>query len=383
MNILFDYQAFDLQTHGGISRSFVQLYRNLHKDVNATIALKESDNVYANELGVKPNGYFMHNFISSYNYPLKNYLFRAYNRLFRLGYGMDYNKKYSVQLLKKGNFDVFHPTYFDAYFVDYLNGKPFVLTVHDMTPEMNPKYFEPDYYEIVKKRNLIHKANAIVAVSENTKNDILKIYPEISPEKIQVVYHGPSFPEGIQPSLHATINTKYLLFVGHRWRYKNFELFVKHISPFLNRHKDVNVICTGDSFYPFELDLFAHYGLSGRFTSTFVKTDQEFIDLYHKALAFVYPSSYEGFGMPILEAFQGQTVCMLNCTSCFPEIGGDAPLYFTLTEKESNLSDVAESVYQMSESERKDIINRQLERLNYFSWEQSAKKLYEVYKSLI
>ena len=98
----------------------------------------------------------------------------------------------TIEELQKGEYDIFHPTFFDDYFLPYLKGKPFVLTIHDMIPELYPLFFRPDDIHIILKRKLAPLAKAIIAVSENTKQDIVRILG-IPEEKIHVVYHGCSF----------------------------------------------------------------------------------------------------------------------------------------------------------------------------------------------
>jgi glycosyltransferase involved in cell wall biosynthesis len=281
--------------------------------------------------------------------------------------------------LLRGEFDVFHPTFYNDYFLSYIGNKPFVLTVHDMIPELYPQYFPRDYDQIVLKKKLIPLANAIVAVSENTKKDIIRIYG-VPASKIHVVYHGSSL---LSENSDNNYDFPYLLYVGGRWYYKNFPSFVKSIVPVLLQHNDTHVICTGESFNKEEQDLMRQYGVEDRFISCLVKTDRDLYSLYHHALGFVYPSEYEGFGIPILEAYQADCPVLLNNASCFPEIAGDAAIYFNMDSKNSNLTEQIECLLSMSAEERRTLLTRQRERLKRFSWEKSAKQLADVYQSVI
>ena len=172
--VLYDYQIFDWQKYGGISRCFIELYKHMPDSCKATIAVHESENVYARELEwIKPIGYQYNHFICNRHFFGKGHLHLWLDKVKRHKYYPNYNKNYSMDLLKKGDYDVFHPTYYDDYFLPYLNGKPFVLTIHDMIPEQYPQFFSADNFQIVMKRKLATLASVIVAVSENTKRDII------------------------------------------------------------------------------------------------------------------------------------------------------------------------------------------------------------------
>ena len=111
--------------------------------------------------------------------------------------------------------------------------------------------------------------------------------------------------------------------------------------------------------------------------------DKDMFNLYSNALCFIYPSVYEGFGIPILEAYQAGCPVLLNNKSCFPEIAQDAAIYFNLDWQQSNLVEVTEKFLSMSESDREQLIARQNERMRIYSWRESAKKMVDVYSSLL
>lgn len=122
--------------------------------------------------------------------------------------------------------------------------------------------------------------------------------------------------------------------------------------------------------------------MEDRFIHEFIKTDQEMLDLYHYALAFVYPSSYEGFGLPILEAYKAECPVLLNHASCFPEIAKDAAVYFHMDEKRTDFEEQFETFYYLDGIEKKKLIEKQNERLKHFSWKKSALELANIYKHI-
>jgi len=297
----------------------------------------------------------------------------------RVKYYPDYNRNYLFYLLRKGDFDVFHPTFFDDYFLPYLNGKPFVLTIHDMIPERYPQYFGKDDFQIVMKKKLAPLASAIIAVSENTKKDIIRIL-NIPEEKIHVIYHGSSFPIAHEKRIYAF---PYILFVGERGYYKNFIPFVEYLRPILQHHKDIQVVCTGRPFEQKEKDMLREYGVEDRFYHRCVMSDDEMYSLYHNAICFIYPSEYEGFGIPILEAYHAECPVLLNDASCFPEIAGDAAIYFKIDKDSSDLADKVEQLLSLSLEERRSLIDSQKDRLKRYSWENSAKQMAAIYQSIV
>ena len=376
--ILYDHQAFTMQKYGGVSRCFVELFKNLPNGLEASIALYKSDNVYVKDL---MKVYSQETVIDRL---LNNHYFKGAWRLQLLlkqyrEYRVDKNEKYSIERLKKGEYDIFHPTFFNDYFLPYLNGKPFVLTIHDMTPELYPQYYKANDFQIVMKRKLAPLANAVIAVSENTKKDIIRILG-IPEEKIHVIYHGCSL--SIPKEAYKPFHFPYILYVGDRRGYKNFIPFVKQVSPFLKQNNGLHVVCTGHSFNKEEKQLFNECGVSNLFINTWAKTDTDLYNLYHYARCFVYPSEYEGFGIPILEAYKADCPVLLNRASCFPEIARDAAVYFNIDSSKNDLYDKLELIFSMSVDERASLITKQHTRLADFSWGKSAEQLSQIYKSI-
>lgn len=382
MNVLYDYQAFDMQSHGGVSRCFAELYAHLPQDIQAHIGVLESNNVYLQALGFKSQGDIYKNFLCEKDSTLKYVLFKLY---YNVKHG-DYrrwnrmpkiNKLESIERLEGGDFDIFHPTFFNPYFFKYLGNRPYVLTVHDMIPELFPQYYEHDNWQIQQKNMTIPRAAHLIAVSEQTKMDLCRIMG-VKEEQVSVIYHGADETPYV-PSANNR-DYEYILYVGDRHFYKNFNIFAQSCVPILKRHKDLKVICTGKPFTEEEKAMFQSWGLSDRFVQHFVKTDQEMLDLYHYAVAFVYPSSYEGFGIPILEAYKAQCPVLLNHASCFPEIAGDAAIYFKMDENGTNFEEQFETFYHQNGSERQTLIEKQDQRMKRYSWKTSAQQLADVYK---
>lgn len=382
MKVLYDPQAFDMQTHGGVSRCFAELYAHRPAFVDASIYIKETNNVYLKDLGFPEAGDVYKHFLCAKDTKLKHFLFKLtynlkYGKFSRWDKRPLINQYETESVIKKGDFDIFHPTFFDDYFLPFLGKKPFVITVHDMIPEI----FSMDHSQAKQKLAVIPKAAHIIAVSGQTKKDLVRIM-NVPEEKVSVVYHGAD-EEPYIPSSTAPFAEEYILYVGTRYEYKNFKAFCKSCVGILKRHPQLKIVCTGVPFSPEEIQLFESLGIKDRMVHRFVQTRQELFDLYHYAITFVYPSKYEGFGIPILEAYKADCPVMLNRASCFPEIAGDAAVFFDLNSEKSDFEEQFETLYRLTGDERGELIQRQRERMKLYSWSKSAAQLADVYKDVL
>ena len=386
MNVLFDSQIFDLQTHGGISRCFAELYTHMPEHVRAKIGIVETNNIYLQQYGFKHVGDTYLEFMGSHSPFLRRLRYKMHYQ-FKYGKYSHWNRTPQLnqleqeRLLKEGDYDVFHPTFYNPYFLPYMGDKPFVVTVHDMIPEIYTQFFAKDGIMKQWKQEVVPKASHIVAVSEYTKQDLIRIMG-IAEDKISVVYHGADDSPYI-PTPQRPYDFEYILYVGERSFYKNFMPFYQECLPLLKRYKDLKVVCTGKPFTEEELSVFEGTGMKNRMIQIFTTSDQQLMDLYHHALAFVYPSEYEGFGIPILEAYKADCPVMLNHASCFPEIAGDAAIYFGFQSSSPKFEEQFEALYHLDSHERESLLAKQRDRLKKFSWEESARSLAKIYEQVI
>lgn len=286
------------------------------------------------------------------------------------------NEKYLKYLLTQKQYDLFIPTYYNPYFVEYIGSKPFVLTVYDMIHELFPEYYQNDTLNVVQnKKYLIEKATKIIAVSHNTKKDIIKFYPHIEESKIEVVYHGCSLEFNKTDTID--LPNDYILYVGSREGYKNFIFFVNAIAELLNDNTELFVICAGGGvFNTSEIQIIEKLGLQKQILQINFK-DEDLSAFYKKAKCFVFPSLYEGFGIPVLEAMQSACPVVLGNHSSFPEVAGEAGVYF----ETNNAEDLKNKIKRLLENEhlREEFILKGLEQVKKFSWEKAAKECYAIY----
>ena len=348
MRVYYDYQIMIGQKFGGISRYIYEISSRRPR-LGAEVRMSCIHN---------HNYYFAERFGLHDMTRLKQGVFHIVNKMKR---GFD---------LARGNYDIFHPTYYYA-------GKPshgkLIVTVHDMTHEIFAGKYPVSRRVIRAKRRIIPQSDRIIAVSENTKRDILRFFPETDPAKISVIYHGAS----MSPVSNAQrlLPYDYVLFVGNRSMYKNFSRFTSAMKGIMSGNWDVNVLCAGGgAFTEEEISSFGEF--SGRFHQAGL-TDAELSQAYSGALCFVFPSEYEGFGIPILEAFAAECPVICSDASSLPEVAGDAAVYFDPCDTD----DMAGKILAVIDDEglRDELRRSGRERLAFFDWDKAARETLECY----
>jgi glycosyltransferase involved in cell wall biosynthesis len=387
MKVLYDHQAFSSFAYGGVSRIYYELMNaySMDPEVNPELSLKYSDNEYVKDAewnhGVRP---YLKRVADWGGIGLPVHLTRNVIVKQMNNYRKYENKKYSEQVIGKGDFDLFHPTYYDPYFLNSLHDKPFVLTVYDMIYELFPEYYPGSQQFLAGKSLLIKKASKIIAISESAKRDLIKFY-HLPEKKITVVYLANSLttetgiPHTVPIELH--IPERYLLYVGNRALYKNFLFLVESITPLLVQDKTLSLVCAGGkNFTGAEKKLFTAWGIENKLRYVSIN-DALLASLYQNAVAFIFPSLYEGFGIPILEAFACHCPVLISNTSSLPEIGGEACMSFDPKDKTSILAAVKQVL--SDKSLQAELRKKGKKRLNLFSWERTAKETKEVYKDVL
>ncbi len=363
MKILYDHQIFSLQKYGGISKYYSELFKNLSSEHQYTLSLLLSDNQYLKE------GY---QYFKKLNIPIPDKKFKGQGFFKKKIYAI--NKLYSQHIISSNNYDLLHPTYFDTYFLNNLK-KPYIVTVHDLIEFKFKEQFR-DNSLMGRMEQIIRKANRIISISENTKKDIIDIFG-INPDKIDTVYHG--FNKTLRTNGQNRYG-RYILFVGKRNGYKNFITFAKAVSVLLNKESDLKLICVGLPFNRDEMNKLKELNIAEK-TKVFGVAEDELNNIYSHAQVFVYPTLYEGFGMPILEAFANNCPVCLSNSSSLPEVAGEAGVYFDPANRDSMLNAIEKVIYDADFS--KKIINAGNNRLNNFSWKYCAEQTLNSYRKTI
>ena len=353
-----------MQRYGGISRIFSELWLRLNTEADqADITTLCTENVHLLDSG------FPQKIKLPEGLPMKRPFRKAVNWL------------YSLQKMATSDYDIYHPTYYRLYRNAVTRKRPVVVTFHDMIherygdryPELRADRFLPRLKKVAAE-----DAAALIAVSENTKSDVVNLLGVV-PEKVLVVPLSHSFATALGQFEEDTANP-YILFVGNRAFYKNF-LFLLKACHALLKSRQLRLICAGGGPFTEQekgeisrlkvANLVFHHSIN----------DQSLAKLYAEASAFIFPSLYEGFGIPVLEAFACGCPSVLSNAGSLPEVGGDAALFFEPAEQDS-LAAALERICSDSLL-RESLRHAGRQRAALFSWDRTAQKTRDVYSSVL
>lgn len=364
MKVAFDHQIFSLQRYGGISRYIVNIAENLGK-------LEQDVKIFApfhyNEfLSALPSGICDGKYLKFFP--------RKTTRFF-----MAYNQFTTKRKMASWRPDIVHETYYSRKGSNS-TACPTVITVHDMIHELFKDSFHKRDNTSTLKKYAINRAQHIICVSNNTKQDLMDMLA-IPESKISVVHLGIEQVKRNVPLLSAK-EKPYLLYIGHRSGYKNFEGLLKAFASSDRLKKDFAILAFGSSaFSSSEKDLIVSLGLDESQVTHTLGDDNLLAALYQGAAAFVYPSLYEGFGIPPLEAMINDCPVISSNISSMPEVIGDAASFFNPNNNEEMSFAIENVVYNTGY--REELIKKGQQRVRMFTWEQCASKTLKIYQSLI
>lgn len=363
MTAFFDHQIFSQQLYGGISRYFCELITGINQtDNQAHLSLLYSNNIHLREYGLKVSPYYL---------PKKRRFLNITNQYYNL---ID---------LAFNDYDIYHATYFDPFFINRIGSKPYVVTYYDMIHEKLGHQFDSlgiDTNTVSWKKDISKGAAGLIAISESTKKDMID-YLGIAPERIHVVYLSSSMKVEVNHLASNKINEKpYLLYVGNRNIYKNFIPFLIAVSPILKQY-NLRLICAGGtSFNEEEYGIIKSLGVEVNIEQRLI-TDQVLVQLYSHAVAFIFPSLYEGFGIPTLEAMSCGCPCILSDRSSMPEVAGEAALYFN----PDDIDDMRSTIVELLDDKklREKLVERGTKRASLFSWERTVQETLSLYTNIV
>ncbi|TVQ44350.1 MAG: glycosyltransferase family 1 protein [Gloeocapsa sp. DLM2.Bin57] len=363
MKILYDHTMFTLQRFGGISRIFVELMRELSLFSDCEISWYR---------GWHKDGYD----ISDFQQRLSRYWsFAGGNqpKLNQIGWQL-------FNLTSKQQ-ELYHPSYYDTSLLEVVKAQKLVITIHDMILEKflsDLTRFQP---QIAAKKELVAKADLILVNSLNTQQDLEEILA-VDRKKIVLTPWATRIGEIISKPLPELNKGKpYFLYVGTRSKYKNFEILVKAFAQNDYLNNNFRVICFGGTsdFTSTEKTLIAEHNLLDNF-SYLAGDDTVLKTLYQQAVALVYTSSYEGFGLPLLEAMECNCPVICSPVSSLPEVVGDNAIFFETNSVEGLA--IALTTVVEDNTLRQELIQNGKERAKLFSWQKTAKLTLEAYQQL-
>ena len=366
--VVFDSQIFSLQQFGGISRYICALAEKLadRPDVQVQILAPLYINQYLRELKTSRAGMVSGVYIR----PLPKFgqwLANVSNLFFSLAAN-------SCQP------HIVHETYYSAK-PTYKGKAARVLTVYDLIHEKFPESFLPGDPIAHNRAKAIRRADHIICISESTRRDLIEIY-QVPEHKISVTYLGYDTLSASSLVASALVGSKpYLLYVGSRHGYKNFDGLVRAFAASSFLKASARVVCFGGGVLTqAERALLAELKLPADDVVQVGGNDERLAALYQGASAFVYPSKYEGFGIPPLEAMSLACPVICSNTSSIPEVVGSAGEYFNPNDVES-MRQAIESVL-VSPDRRQELITLGNDRVHAFSWSRCATETLAVYRKL-
>lgn len=367
-SIAYDPHIFYSQEHGGISRYFCEIASRIEKypGVQTTIVAPLHINSH---LMAMPNS-----LVSGFKAPD--------TKLNRLPL-----RKLAVFLgdiiLRAKQPDIVHETYYYPRRIGSRSARR-VLTIYDMIYEKFASSFPANDRTSRYKALAAKRADHIICISESTRRDAMEILG-LSIDQTSVIYLGYDLMEGHNKNFETPppkSDKPFLLYVGNRDGYKNFSALLRAISISRQLRTHFNLICFGGgAFSRKEINTIISFNLDTGQVIQHSGNDRVLANLYRNAFAFVYPSLYEGFGIPPLEAMSFDCPVVCSNTSSIPEVVGNAGEYFDPYDPES-ICQALELVVN-SEFRRNDLKAKGQLRLTKFSWDQCASETLEVYKKLL
>jgi glycosyltransferase involved in cell wall biosynthesis len=360
-----------MQRYGGVSRYFVELASRLPahgvSDVRVVAPLYINNYLTAGSAEGLTCGRYV------------PYTFRGLipNVLFPRAIGLA-NRFAEPVAWRGADPDIVHETYFARRPVSRARRR--VVTVHDMTHDLFPDEVPRARRWAAAKRAAVDRADHVICVSENTRRDLVRLYG-IDPARTSVVHHGYSLTaEASGTNVQRGEGRPSLLYVGHRGGYKNFSTLLQAYSSSPVLREFELIAFGGPSFVPDEQKEIIRLGLCDRvrFESG---SDRELAARYRTATAFIYPSKYEGFGIPPLEAMSHGCPVVCSNAGSIPEVVGDAGLYFDPNNLEQ-LRTVAERV-ATTEGLQADLRAKGYARIAAFSWDKCAAATARIYRNIM
>jgi glycosyltransferase involved in cell wall biosynthesis len=274
-----------------------------------------------------------------------------------------------------------HRTYYEP--LPRVGDVPVVLSVFDMIHEIFPENFATDDAVIRSKRGSVNEADHLICISHSTANDLIRLF-DVPRSKISITYLGYSdvfarlAPQG-ESSPHAR---PYLLYVGQRNGYKNFDTALRAYAASRPLRETFDlVVFGGPALSAEEHVLIASLSLRPGSVVRMSGSDNDLARVYRHAQAFVYPSKYEGFGIPPLEAMSSGCVVASSNASSIPEVVGDAAVTFEPSDIDDTRLALERACFD--DATRKQLLAAGGERVREFTWDRCARETVAAYRKVM
>jgi glycosyltransferase involved in cell wall biosynthesis len=361
VRVALDEQIFTIQEYGGISRLFFELARQFERHPELGVEVLPIDSAIINRYVLEDK------YLSQ-----KLHVHQAKGKYRALA-------KYLLRRNSRVDADIVHNTFYLPQGLIGYSGSKRIVTIHDMIPEMLPKT-RRRLDLLTLKGKYIQQADHIICVSAATRGDLLRLYPDVK-APISVVHHGvdPIFTPGVPK--WSDLPDSYILFVGNRGQYKDALVLLKAFAQFTKEFPETTLLFVGGGhFNSQELSLMNSLGITNK-TQHRILPDAEMSSAYGNALFTVFPSRFEGFGLPALESMACGTPTILANTTSLPEVGGNAAEYF-IPGDDTDLAHVMLCLAQ-DNARQKKLSQLGIQRASSFSWERCASETADVYRQVL
>jgi glycosyltransferase involved in cell wall biosynthesis len=351
MRVAFDHQIFSEQAYGGVSRYFFEVAKRIQAFDGYAVEVLSP--LYVNN--------YVHNDHSLKVWGMHVNQLPRPRRIVQVLNGE--LVRWKLNQLRP---DIVHETYYLGRKLAPPQSKT-VVTVYDMIHEKFPQFFPSDDKTSQIKKAAVDRADHVICISENTRTDLIDLL-HVPREKTSVTHLAyAASAKKAEPPKGLGVRP-YIAYVGARVGYKNFIGLIRAfgVSEFLRSH--FSIACVGGG---------TRAGLQPEQILLLNGGDELLESVYRGAAAFVYPSLYEGFGLPPLEAMSAECPVVCSRTSSLPEVCGDAAEYFDPSQPESIAASIERAV--SSNGRRQELVALGLLQIRKFSWDQCARQTAAVY----
>jgi glycosyltransferase involved in cell wall biosynthesis len=364
MRVTYDHQIFSWQKYGGVSRYFFEVARRIREFEGYDVRILSplfANKYLKNDHSLKVWG----KYVETLPKPTR--------------VAQIFNAGLVKWQLHRDPPDIVHETYYLGKKLASSKSKT-VVTVYDMIHEKFPQYFPKNDRTHEFKKAAVGRADHIICISENTRSDLIEILG-VRRDRTSVVHLANTANPRIERSAQRVADRPYIAYVGARDGYKNFSGLIRAFGLSELLRKDYSLVSFGGG--PFTLNEREEMEDAGipRGSIIHLQGCDELLDqVYRGAAAFVYPSLYEGFGLPPLEAMSADCPVVTSKTSSLPEVCGQAAEYFDPNRPESIATAIEHAV--ASNGRRQELIESGRLQVGKFSWDRCARQTASIYNVL-
>jgi glycosyltransferase involved in cell wall biosynthesis len=361
MRVTYDHQIFSWQKYGGVSRYFFEVARRIREFDGYDVRILSP--LFANKYLKNDHSLSVWGrYVETLPKPTR--------------VAQIFNAGLVKWKLHRDSPDIVHETYYLGKKLASSKSKT-VVTVFDMIHEKFPECFPKNDRTVQFKKASIQRADHIICISENTRSDLIEMLG-VGRDRTSVVHLAHSLNRPVECPVQRVTDRPYIVYVGARDGYKNFSGLIRALGMSELLKNNFSLVCFGGGpFKSKEREEMAREGIPPDRTFNLQGGDELLENVYRGAAALVYPSLYEGFGLPPLEAMSVDCPVVTSRTSSLPEVCGEAAEYFDPDRPEAMAIAIEHAV--ASNERRQELIALGRLQVKRFSWDTCAKQTAAIY----